>query len=133
MVLKHFYAFAGHMSHGGDRDSCVLRVCSLLPEPKKEIHYICRAVVIYEHASHNCFFICRRGGCAHTRSLRSTGRVRSTSWPPWLGREISTCLKSDAQKGDCQRKTNCTVTQISQVGVLHAALHDKTQFICTDT
>ncbi len=69
----------------------------------------------------------RKGGCVLTRSLRYTERVGSSSWPPWLGREISMCLKSGGWKGGCQR--NCTVTQKSQVRVLHAALHKHIYFL----
>lgn len=66
-VKRRFHAFTGHMSHGGDCDNRALRVCSLLPERNKGIHNICRAVVIYEHASHNQLFLHlqERRLCAH--------------------------------------------------------------------
>lgn len=76
------------------------------------------SLVKRDRASRNFYIIRRRGVCARTRSWRSTGRVVSTSWARWLAREISTCLKCDAPRGGCRRKTNCTATRMSQVGSL---------------
>lgn len=54
----------------------------------------------------------------HTHSLRSTERVKSISWPLWLGREISMYQKFARSKEGYPNKRNRTVTQRSQVGAI---------------
>lgn len=58
----------------------------------------------------------RRGGCAPTRTWRSTAGAGSSAWFPWLARETSTSPSSANQRGGSPQARTRGVSQTSRVG-----------------